>query len=172
MDLSLKAESERFNDVMRQMVRDTVVELDAVNARIDELNALLQTKEMSTDRSENASFQIATDERDIKTSIRSNLQKRIATFEAETDSSYTPTGIVTQGSTMELEVISIDGKKPSNMKTNFIVKLVHKDLGQAELGLLAVSSAVGSAVLSHQAGDTVEVFAPRGLISYKIVRLY
>lgn len=172
MDMSLQAESLRFNDVMRGMVKATEAELEVINARITELTALLQTKEMSTDRSENASFQIATDERDVKTAVRSALQKRIATFEQETENSYAPTGFATQGSTLELEVQSIDGKKPIAMKTNFILKLVHKDLGKADLGLVAVSSNVGAAVLGHRAGDLIEVKAPKGRICYKIVRLY
>lgn len=74
MDMSLQAESLRFNDVMRGMVKATEAELEVINARITELTELLQTKEMSTDRSENASFQIATDERDVKTAVRSALQ--------------------------------------------------------------------------------------------------
>lgn len=172
MDLSLKAESEKFNEVMRQMIKETEVELVSVSARIAELSELLQTKEMSVDRSENASFQIATDERDIKTAVRSNLQKRIATFEREVSDTYSPTGFATQGSTVDLEITSIDGKQPNIKKTNFIVKLVHKDLGKASLGLVAVTSGLGQALMSHKAGDTVEVRAPKGLICYKIVRLY
>ncbi|MCM1218890.1 MAG: GreA/GreB family elongation factor [Lachnospiraceae bacterium] len=172
MDNSLQAESARFNDVMREMVRETQTELADVNKRIDELNALLQMKEMSVDRSENASFQIAKDERDIKVSIRSRLQKRIATFEAETGDDYSPTGFATQGSTIELSVVSIENKPPVGIKTNFIVKLVHKDLGKADKGLVAVTSKVGAALLSHRVGDTIEVMVPKGLIRYKIERLY
>lgn len=172
MDLSLKEASEQFKQTMLEMVRDTEEELAVVNKRIEELNELLQMKEMSTDRSENASFQIAKDERDIKVSIRSRLQKRIATFESETGDAYSPTGFVTQGSTVELNVISIENKKPVGIPTNFIVKLVHGDLGKADKNLIAVTSKVGSALLAHRAGDIIEVMATKGLIRYKIERLY
>lgn len=172
MSNDLMEASARFKSVMQEMVRETQDELAVVNERIDELNALLREKEMSVDRSENASFQIAKDERDIKTSIRSKLQKRIATFESETGDDYTPTGFVAQGSTVELSVISIENKRPTGIPTNFVVKLVHEDLGKADKGLVAVTSKVGAALLSHRAGDTIEVMVPKGLIRYKIERLY
>lgn len=171
MDMTLKEASDKFENVMRDLIKSTEQELLDVNRRIDELNELLQTKEMNTDRSENASFQIATDERDVKVTVRSLLQKRIATFEAGIGN-YTPTGFVTQGSTVELTVISIADKKPVNMKTSFIVKLVDHALSKADIGLVAVDSKVGSALLSHRAGDTIEVTAPKGLIKYRIERLY
>lgn len=173
MDNSLQEASKEFNNVMREMVRATQEELNDVNKRIEELNELLQQKEMNTDRSENASFQIAKDERDIKVSIRSRLQKRIATFDAETEDTYSPTGFATQGSTLELSVVSIENKEPGDIKQkNFIVKLVHKDLGKADKGLVPVNSKVGAALLSHRAGDVIEVMVPKGLIKYKIERLY
>ena len=171
MDLSLKEASDKFENVMRDLIKSTEQELLDVNKRIDELNELLQTKEMFVDRSENASFQIATDERDVKVTVRSLLQKRIATFEAGIGN-YTPTGFITQGSTVELTVMTIADKKPANMQTNFVVKLVDHALSKADIGLVAVDSKVGAALLSHRAGDIIEVFAPKGLIRYRIERLY
>ena len=170
MDTSLKEHSERLDQTLRQLRAETFVELDAVNHRIDELNELLQMKEMSVDRSENASFQIAKDERDIKVALRSKLQKRLAVLDAGMDT-YTPTGVITQGSTVEFSVITIDDKKPSK-PIRFICKLVEHAISKAPLGFISSDGKVGSAFISKRAGDIVDVVTLKGTVKYKIERIY
>lgn len=170
MSQSLKEISEQLDIKLQESREETLKELATVNASIDELNALLQTKEMNTDRSENASFQIAKDARDIKVSVRSKLQKRLATLEAGSGT-YVPTGIITLGTTVEFSVITIDGKPPAK-PIKMIVKLVEDSIAKAKLGFIAVGGKVGAAFVGKQSGQEVIVRALKGDILYKIERIY
>lgn len=171
MSNDLKAASDKLNSVMVNLIEETKRELADVNARIAQLNNQLQEKEMQTDRSENASFQIAKDERDVQVTIRNLLQNRIESLESESDN-YIATGFITLGTTVDLRIITIAGKAPAINPTTFIVKLVNHDLSKANVGLIAVDSKVGSAIMGHAAGETVEVVTPKGVVSYKIERIY
>lgn len=172
MDEGLKAKSKEFDRVMQTLVDSTRQELDDVTRRIVELQTILQDKEMHTDRSENASFQIARDELDIKTAISARLHKRIDAFSAATGN-YNPTDIVTLGSTVELKVITINDKPPVNIqKTSFTFKLVEHDLAKAALGLVAIDSKVGAALLHKVVGQSFDTKTPKGKIQYRIERLY
>ena len=166
----LQSYSAQLDDKLRELHAQTLVELQEINTRIEELNDLLQTKEMNTDRSENASFQIAKDERDIKVSIRSKLQKRVAALEAGSVA-YVPTGIVTLGTTIDLSVITIDGMPPK-VPISFIGKIVEHDIAKASSGLIAVDGKAGAALLGKRSGDTVLIRAIKGDILYKIERMY
>ena len=170
MDTSLQPHAEHFKVVIKELTADTENRLRDINERIDELNKLLQSKEMFTDRSENASFQIATDERDMKLAIRGKLQKRINTLQT-TSEDYTPTGVITKGSTVELLLMSIDGKKPTG-QSSFIIKLVEHEIEQANKSLISIKSKVGDALLNRVAGDIIEVLAPAGKVKYRIERCY
>lgn len=170
MDMSLKAASEELDGTLHQLYSDTLHELETINKRIDELNSLLQTKEMSVDRSENASFQIAKDERDIQIAIRSKLQKRLAILDSGIGT-YQPTGIITKGTTVEFSIVSIDEKPPAKPFT-MIAKLVEHAVSKAELGFISADDKVGSAFISRKAGDMVEVATLRGIVKYKIERIY
>lgn len=170
MDQSLKAVSEQLDNKLRELYAETLSEINAINERIEELNALLQMKEMSTDRSENASFQIAKDEQAIKVSIRGKLQKRLAMLEAGTGT-YTPTGRITLGTTVEFSVITIDGKAPSK-PIQFTAKLVKHAIAKAKLGFIAEDGKVGLAFKGKKAGQTVLVRTLKGDILYKIERIY
>lgn len=169
--MELKEVSAKLNNAMLKLIEDTRKELVDVNERIEQLNAQLQEKEMQTDRSENASFQIAKDERDVQVTIRNLLQNRIESLEAESGD-YIPTGYITLGTTVELSIVSINGKAPSIHTTTFIVKLVNHDLSKADVGFVAIDSKVGSAIMSHQVGEIIEVVTQKGVISYKIERIY
>lgn len=171
MDNTLQSVSVQLNNVMLKLIEDTKKELLDVNKRIEQLNVQLQEKEMQTDRSENASFQIAKDERDVQVTIRNLLQNRIESLESESDN-YIPTGFITLGTTVELKIVAIDGKPPTIHTTTFLAKLVNHDLSKADVGFLAIDSKVGSIIMGHPAGDIVEVVTQKGVISYKIERIY
>lgn len=170
MDTSLQSISMQLDEKLRELYSITQNELNAINVRIEELNQLLQMKEMNTDRSENASYQIARDERDIKIAIRSKLQQRLATLEAGTGP-YSPTGYITLGTTVEFSVISIDGKPFDKLK-NCVAKIVEHSLSQAKLGFIAVDGKAGAAFLGKCAGDTVLTRTLKGDVLYKIERIY
>lgn len=169
--VDLKEVSARFNNDMLKLIEDTRKELVDINLRIEQLNLQLQEKEMHTDRSENASFQIAKDERDVQVTIRNLLQNRIESLEAESGD-YVPTGFITLGTTVEMSIVAIGGKAPNLHTTTFIVKLVNHDLSKADVGFIAVDCKVGSAIMGHQEGEIIEVVTQKGVISYKIERIY
>ena len=169
--LDLKDESTRLNGVIQNLIDATQKEYEVTQARVNELSILLQDKEMRTDRRENADFQIATDERDVKNTIATMLLKRINSLQSELGE-YNSTGFITVGSTVALKVDSIDGKSPNIEQTDFIVKLVKHETSKATEGLLAIDSKVGVAIIGRTTGDEVAVSAPIGNIVYKIEGVY
>lgn len=173
IDESLKQYVPKFEATLNQLRSDTQNELSKVTTRIDELNVLLQDKDMQTDRSENASFQIAKDERDVKVTIQSILQRRLSALEAESDSSaYTPMGVVKLGTIVELTLLTISGKPPVDPRTHFIIKLVSHELAKAKIDLIAIDGKVGNAMLQKRAGDIFEISATKGIVKYQIERVY
>lgn len=171
MDTSLKTESDKLNNALSSLIEETEAEYNKIVARIKELSVLLTEKEMQTDRTENASFQIAKDERDMKTSIGNLLLQKLEAMRTELGS-YVPTGFITLGTTVELSLIAVDDKPPKHVDTHFIIKLVHHHTSNATKKLVAIDSKVGSAIIGRRAGDTVNCKAPKGLLTYKIERIY
>lgn len=167
---SLKKESEELDAVIQQVIAEARTEYDIVIKRIEELQAKLQAIE-KTDLSENADYQNAKDERDAKVAISNLLLKRIESMSTELGT-YTPTGFIMLGTTVELSVITVNGKPPQLPKTNFIFKIVQHNTSNALRNLFAIDSKVGSAILGRAAGDVVDVSAPMGEITYKIERIY
>lgn len=171
MDTSLKTESDKLNGVLTDLIKETENEYNEIVARIKELSVLLTEKEMQTDRTENASFQIAKDERDMKTSIGNLLLQKLEAMKTELRS-YVPTGFITLGTTVELNLVSVDEKPPKHVDTHFIIKLVQHHTSNAKKRLVAIDSKVGSAIIGRRAGEVVKCKAPKGLLTYKIERIY
>lgn len=171
MNASLKPESDKLDDVIRELIQNTEREYQEITARIKELSVLLTEKEMQTDRTENASFQIAKDERDMKTSIGNLLLQKLEAMRTELGT-YVPTGFITLGTTVELNLMAVDDKPPKNVKTHFIIKLVQHHTSNAKKALVAIDSKIGSAIVGRRAGETVTCKAPKGLLTYKIERIY
>lgn len=170
MDTSLQTVSQQLDGVIQRLIVETKNDFEETGRAIEALNTRLQNME-KTDLSENADYQIAKDERDMKSALHNLLAKRIEAMSHELGN-YTPTGFITLGTTVELEVIAVDGKAPMIPKTKYIVKLVQHDTSNALLDLVAIDSKVGAAILGRTAGDTVFVEAPGGIINYYIERIY
>ena len=171
MDTSLKGVSEGFDQTIQKLIIDTKNDLNKIEEEIEELNIKLQGKDMKTDRSENADYQIATDARAMKMAMRNLLLQRIESISHEVGG-YAHTGFIALGSTVELNVVTVGGKTPHFSKTNFIFKLVQHNTSKALLNLVAIDSKVGAAILGRTAGDDVTVEAPCGLVKYHIERVY
>lgn len=171
MDNTLKSTSLQLNEVIRDLIEESERELQSVINRINELNIALQGKDMQTDRSENQDFQVAKDERDMKNAISNLLVTKIKSLQSELDE-YTPNGFVTLGTTVELKVISVNGRAPEFSNTSLIFKLVQHATSDATKKLVAIDSTVGAAIIGRAAGETIDVDAPAGLITYKIERIY
>lgn len=150
------------------------------------------------DASENAQLQTARENQARANHVLFMLQKRLQAFE-DCIVGYTYHGEITLGSTVQLEVLKIDGKEPEpklfkekdtmsdvessegNKETSskeaartnkYIIKLVNHDASDASNGFVSIDSLVGRALLGKVAGEIVSVTAPRGVIQYKIERMY
>lgn len=170
-DGSLLTKSKELDRVIVSLLDSTTTEFNKLMEDIEKLNTKLQGKEMRTDRSENADFQIANDARAMKTALANMLSKRIDSISSERGN-YTPTGFITLGTTVELRALTVDGKKAKLPKDRFIFKLVKHDTSNSLKGLVAIDSAVGSAILGRTNGDVVNVKTLGGLIQYSIERIY
>lgn len=171
MDMSLQQDSIRLDNTIKSLIRDSEQEYNQIDNRIKELNLQLQEKDMQTDHSENASYQAAKDERDIKATIGNMLLERISSLKTEVGN-YAPTGYISLGTTVDLRVLSVNGASPHFKPTQFIVKLVQHSTSKAVDNLIAIDGKVGAAILGRKAGDVVEVIAPTGKITYRIERIY
>lgn len=171
MDNSLQSVSQQLDETIKSQIKDSYAKLDKLNREIEELNIKLQGKEMQTDRSENADFQIASDARAMKTAMANLYVKRIESMSSEVGQ-YTPTGFITLGTTVELKIKSVDGKPPHFDKTTLVFKLVQHDTSNALVNLVAIDTKVGQALLGRTAGQMIQVNTLSGLIDYSIERIY
>ena len=170
MDNSLQEMSIKLDGVIQSLIEETRKDLESTNTAIEQLNIKLQNME-KTDLSENADYQIAKDERAMRIAMHNLLMKRITSMSNEVGN-YVPTGFITLGTTVELNVLTVDGKAPNFDKRRFVIKLVQHDTSNALLNLVAIDSKVGAAILGRAAGDNVLVEAPGGIINYAIERIY
>lgn len=170
IDKSLQARSLELDEAIKSQIAKVDEELDKLYADIEELNKRLSDKEMTSDRSENADFQIASDNRMMKVSRVNFLSRKKDSMLSEL-SSYVPTGFISLGSTVALSIVD-NGDKRRFLRTNFVIKLVQHDTSNSTLGLVAIDSPVGSALDGRTDGETVTVEAPGGNITYKIERIY
>lgn len=169
--MDLREESARLDEVLRLEVSSWHDELKEVEKQIEQLNAVLASSEAKGDRSENAVFQIAKDDRDMKVEKQRILLNKIAAYD-ETRKEYVPTGKITEGSTVELTIKAINGVPFANSNHKFIFKIVPHDLCSAKKGLLARDSRAGLCLLNHTEGECVQAVAIAGTVTYKIERIY
>lgn len=173
MNVDLKQASRDFDDILDRQVNQWHEELRQVESDIAGLNEILQSSEAKTDRSENAVFQIAKDERDMKVGKQRSLQGKIDAYRQYTGASeYISTGVVKEGTTMEVTLLRIDNTPYLGNKSKLTVKLVPAGLSQSVAGLVEVTTAFGIGVLGHVAGDIVSITSRKGNIQFKIERIY
>lgn len=171
MSGSLMEISKQLTERIAQSIVEEKQALEQLELEIKELNLALQGKEMQTDRSENADFQIAKDRRDIKVALSNLHIQRIESMSSEVGD-YATTGFITLGSTVELLLVSVGGQAPSLVENRFIFKLVKHHTSNALRQLVAVDSKVGAALLGRTAGESINVETPMGSLVYRIERIY
>ncbi len=175
IDVSLKADSEAFDVRIKQLIDEHKETIKVLDREIEELDIKLRDKEMQHDRSENADYHIAVDSRDLKTSVRNMLIKKVEEMESSRGE-YKPTGFVSVGTTLEIKIQSINGSKNISSivgsKDKFIIKIVSDGTSKATVGLVSVDTPVATAMLGHKASDIVEVKATYGKVLYSIERVY
>lgn len=159
--MDLQQESARLEDVLAKAAAEWRESLREINEEIADLEKILNEKEAKTDRSENATFQIASDGKSAKVAVRQMLTEKINAYENHKES-YTPTGVVRVGSTVALTA----GNE------SLVAKIVPKGLSDALKGLIDVESPVGKASIGKCAGATFAVKTRKGKILYTIEGVY
>lgn len=159
--MDLQSESTRLEMALEQAAEGWRAQLKDVDAQILEYEKILADKESKTDRSENATFQIASDGKSAKMAVRKMLTEKLEVYENH-KTGYTPSGVVQEGSTVALS---------TNGSTR-VVKIVPHGLSDALRDLVDISSAVGKAALGLAVGATFSVKTRRGKVIYKIEGVY
>lgn len=170
-DEKLRVASKQLEDQMVKLRDERIAEMQEMERRLKAIEEDLAVME-KTDLSENAPYQVAKDEQSVTVHVLTLLRKRIESLSNEL-SSYTPTGVIGLGTTVELTLTAIDGVPPKNVsKTHYIVKLVGHDTCDALHGLVAIDSRVGSTIVGHTANEEVTVTTARGQCTYRIGGIY
>lgn len=166
--MDLISESARLDKVMEDVYMSWCAQLNDLDASIRELSDMLASTE-KTDLSENATYTILRDERDVKVSSKIILVDKVNAYTSERDT-YQPTGVIKLGSTILLDVVSVDGVPSHRSFPPF--KLVIDDLSSGVQGLLSIESKVGSSCVGLHANDTFEVQVPTGTVIYRVKEVY
>ena len=166
--MDLKSESIRLDDIMGKVYQEWLEQLEEVEASIKALTKTLEATE-KTDLSENATYTITRDERDMKISSKGILLEKIEAYK-EGREEYIPSGVVKLGSTVLLEVIRVDGHATS---VEFHpLKIVKDKLTSTVNGLLSNESKAGAALIGLRCGDTFEIQVPIGILTYRVKEVY
>lgn len=157
--VNLKERAAEIDSLVVDRINKLRLELKAVQDQLQREQQVAQSASAAGDRSENAEWQIATDNIARCVSSIATLSATISTYE-RSQSAYTPTGKITEGSVVRLQELGTSSE--------LIIKLYPAGLGSASIGAIAVTAPLGQALLGECAGSTVYVRAPLGDIPYCI----
>lgn len=159
--MNLQVESERLDAVLAEAANDWRKSMSEVDEQILEYEKILADKESKTDRSENATFQIASDGRAASMAVKATLRAKLDAYDSYRQN-YTPIGVVREGSTLHL----------TTGEEDIVVKIVPRNLSDAIKGLIDIDSPVGRATIGLSAGATFVVKTRKGRLTYKIEGVY
>lgn len=159
--MNLQVESERLNSLLADAANEWRASMAEVDAQILNYEKILADKESKTDRSENATFQIASDGRAAAMAVKATLRAKLDAYNTHRQN-YTPIGVVREGSTLHLRCNDED----------IVVKIVPHNLSDAIKGLIDVESPVGRAAIGLSAGATFAVKTRKGRLTYNIEGVY
>lgn len=134
-------------------------ELESLEVKLKEEQETAQRASAMGDRSENAEWQIANDNIARYTVSLMSLMNTLSTYE-KYSAAYAPTGRIQVGSTVKLSDITHSAQ--------LYIKVYPPGLGNAKIGAITTATPLGAAILGKEAGQTVVVKAPLGVISYRI----
>lgn len=170
MNNSLEAKAKEFDKVIQSLIDKTTADMEKEKDALEKAKAILMATDKG-DASENAPLQIARDEVAMRTSMVSLFSKRIESMESDIGN-YIPNGIISLGTTAEVTLVNVpDGLKQLD-GTKYTIKLVKHDTGKAALGLVAIDTKLGNALVGRMAGEQVIINAPAGSMTYQIERIY
>ena len=114
------------------------------------------------DISENAEYDAAKEAQGLNEKRISELENKLAISQI-IDEVNMPTDEILVGATVKLE-----DAKSGRQITYTLVAEEEADFAQ---GKISVSSPVGSGLLNHKAGETVEIKVPAGTLKYKVLSI-
>lgn len=142
-----------------------------IDRSIQKEQEILLSDAAKTDRSENAVYQIASDNYARLQVSKRDIDNKIEAYERY-NREYVPSEYITIGTTVKLKILSENGQTPSRGQRVFYIKIVPSDLGVARIGAITENSAVGKAIRGKYNGDTFKVHTRKGEIEYLIEEVY
>lgn len=167
----LKKKSEEIENNLREEAKKWYDRAKEIDASIEEEQKILTSDAAKTDRSENAVFQIASDNYARLQISKRDIDNKIEAYN-KYNVEYVSSDYITVGSTVALELVSINKRPPESTERVYYVKLVPADLGVAKIGAISTNSAVGRAIQGKYTGDSFKVKTRRGEVEYKILEVY
>ena len=170
MDITLKKDAERILNSINDLIVTEQQNYEKYSKQVAKLTWELQNNpDLQTDLSENASYQVTKENRDIAQSMCNTVNAKIASLQKEFEE-YEPSSFAKHGTTLELSILDIDDTPVPNEK--FIIRLVNHESCKAVYNLVSMDSPVGVACIGKHQGDIVTAIAPGGRTRYKIERMY
>lgn len=114
------------------------------------------------DISENAEYDAAKDAQGLNEKRISELENKLASSQI-IDEEQMSSDEVLVGATVQLADIK-SGRE-------LAYTLVAEEEADYSKGMISVSSPVGSGLLNHKVGDTVEIKVPAGVLKYKVLKI-
>lgn len=154
----IKMTQEAYDELVKEL------EMRKTEEREKIAKAIADARELG-DLSENHSYTIAMEDKDLNESRISDLEELIKNVQIVT-SDDTPSSIVSIGST-----VSIKNLATTQVKKVHIVGGQETEAADPEVGKISSDSPIGSAIMNRKVGDTVEVSLPAGITKYKIEKI-
>ena len=114
------------------------------------------------DISENAEYDAAKEAQGLNEKRISELEHKLATAQIIDEDRMTSDEILI-GATVKL--------KDAKSGEEITYTLVAEEEASYEEGKISVSSPVGSGLLNHKEGETVEIKVPAGILKYKVIKI-
>lgn len=167
----LREKSQEIENDLKQEANKWYDRAKEIDASIAEEQKILASDAAKTDRSENAVFQIASDNYARLQISKRDIDNKIEAYN-KYNVEYVPSDYITVGSTIALKLISENKRPPETGTQVYYIKLVPADLGVAKIGAISTNSAVGRAIQGKYTGDIFKVKTRKGEIEYEILEVY
>jgi transcription elongation factor GreA len=132
------------------------------NTKRKELSKAIGEARAHGDISENAEYEAAKDAQGLNEKRISELEQSLAAAQI-LDSENMTSDEVLIGATVRLK----DARSAEELEYT----LVSEEEADYSAGRISVTSPVGSALINHKVGDTVEIKVPAGVIKYKVLKI-
>ena len=142
-------------------------ELDQLSARIPVIAKQIEEAREKGDLRENAEYHAAREDMSLTNARLSELKNKLANCQV-VDESQIDTTRVAFGATIELQEAKARGKAKIDAEIWYLVGEGEDDPLENRI---LTSSPMGQALLGKRIGDTVEVKAPMGTITFKVMKI-